>query len=331
MEDTTGIRKDRHRKVRCSVCGKYMLSNKLKRHSRAHDDILNMSKEEAREELRNRNAVYIQREEKRQKIQEIAEEEGIPLIHCSNVVPVYKLDTTDLEQELLEDNQLYLNKIELGKQIGSIIDKGVVLQESLSRERKEALDLYRKHRPKLDISTVELRPWQEQAMHLFETPSERQVLWITGRQGNEGKSWFQSYIESFYGFNRVVRIDLRIKHANICNVLKKRSLASVDIFLFNDARSVCGEDINLYRILEDIKDGQATASKYDNDNIQFKTPNTVIIFSNGYPRTQKLSRDRWQIYNANQDGLNNVTLQILKMRRDGYDPQNKTHLKNYQL
>ena len=128
-------------------------------------------------------------------------------------------------------------------------------------------------------------------MKIIECPSERQVIWITDRQGNEGKSWFQNYVESFYGFNRVARVDLRIKHANICNVLKKRPLASVDIFLFNDARSVSGEEINLYRILEDIKDGQATASKYDNDNIRLRTPNTVIIFSNRYPKTQKLSRD----------------------------------------
>ena len=117
----------------------------------------------------------------------------------------------------------------------------------------------------------------------------------------------------------------------ICNVLKKRSLVLVDIFMFNDARSVCGKEINLYRILEDIKDGQATASKYDNDNIQFKTPNTVIVFSNRYPKTNKLSRDRWKIFNANQDGLNDVTLRIMEMRKDGYNIQNSDDLKKYNL
>ena len=112
--------------------------------------------------------------------------------------------------------------------------------------------------------------------------------------GNEGKSWFQSYIQGRYGFNRVVKLDLRIKHENLCNVLKKQSLSSLDIFLFNDARCVAAED-NLYRILENIKDGQATASKYNNDNIYFKTPNTVIIFSNRLPDTARLSKDRWNI------------------------------------
>ena len=117
----------------------------------------------------------------------------------------------------------------------------------------------------------------------------------------------------------IARVDLKIKHANTCNVLKKRSLATVDIFLFNDLRSISGEELNLYRILEDVKDGQATASKYDNDNIRFKTPNTVMVFSNCFPQLNKLSRDRWQIYSANQDKLNDVTLQVSKMRKDDYD------------
>ena len=158
-----------------------------------------------------------------------------------------------------------------------------------------------------------MRPWQEQALQLIETPTERKVIWMVGRIGNEGKSWFQCYIEAYYGFHRVVRIDLRMKHANVCQVLKKRNLASINVFLFNDSRSVSGEELNFYRILEDIKDGQATTSKYDNDNIRFKTPNTLMVFSNVYPNTKKLSRDRWDIYNVNKNGLNNVTQQIMKM------------------
>ena len=226
------------------------------------------------------------------------------------------LEEENLRESLLRDNQLYQEKIELGKNISLILDEGIVREESLTKERKLALDLYHRQEPRFDTSAVQLRPWQEEALKFFDSPSERQVIWITGRQGYEGKSWFQNYVESYFGYHRVARVDLRIKHANVCNVLKKRSLATADIFLFNDARSVSGEELNLYRILEDIKDGQATASKYDNDNIRFKTPNTVMIFSNGYPKPNKLSRDRWQIYHANQDRLNDVTLQVMKMRKE---------------
>ena len=157
------------------------------------------------------------------------------------------------------------------------------------------------------------------------------MIWIVGCKGYEGKSWFQNYVEGYFGYQRVARIDLRIKHANVCNVLTKRTLATVDIFLFNDSRSVSGEEINLYRILEDIKDGQATASKYNNDTLRFKIPNTVMVFSNGYPKIKKLSRDRWRIYNANKDRLREVTAEVMKIRKDGYNPQNIDHRRKYDL
>ena len=241
----------------------------------------------------------------------MARKEGIPL--SKDIID--NGDDGDLEDDLLKDNQLYLERIELGKKIAVILDKGVIREESLTKERKVALDLHRKQRPRFDIAIKELRAWQEEALKLIEKPSERKIIWIMGRRGNEGKTWFQCYMEAYFGFHRVVRVDLRIKHANVCQVLKKRPLGSIDIFSFNDARSVSGEEFNLYRILEDIKDGQATTSKYDNDNIRFKTPNTVMVFSNQYPKVQNLSGDRWQIYNANQDGLNDVTLQVMNMMK----------------
>ena len=304
-------RKDRHKKVRCLVCGKYIRSDTLKRHQRTHKDILTMNEDEVREELTARHAVSLAREEKRQKIEEMARKEGIPL--SKDIID--NGDDGDLEDDLLKDNQLYLERIELGKKIAVILDKGVIREESLTKERKVALDLHRKQRPRFDIAIKELRAWQEEALKLVEKPSERKIIWIMGRRGNEGKTWFQCYMEAYFGFHRVVRVDLRIKHANVCQVLKKRPLGSIDIFSFNDARSVSGEEFNLYRILEDIKDGQATTSKYDNDNIRFKTPNTVMVFSNQYPKAQNLSGDRWQIYNANQDGLNDVTLQVMNMMK----------------
>ena len=143
-------------------------------------------------------------------------------------------------------------------------------------------------------------------MKYFESPTQRQVIWIRGNRGNEGKTWFQNYAQSFFGYHRVCRLDLRIKHANICNVLKKRTLGTIDIFLFNDSRSVSGDELNLYRILEDIKDGQATTSKYNNDNIRFKTPNTVMVFSNHDPNLKKLSEDRWILLHPDSDGLKDI-------------------------
>ena len=101
---------------------------------------------------------------------------------------------------MLRYNKEYLEKIELGKQVAVIIDEGTVREESLIRAHKEALDLYRKQRPRIDIAMVQLRPWQQLLMKIIAKSSDREVFWICGFNGNEGKSWFQSYLETFYGY-----------------------------------------------------------------------------------------------------------------------------------
>ena len=243
---------------------------------------------------------------KRQRIVEIATEEGlnIPTEIAAEVSSNKTLDRETLCKEMEEENRRYIIKIELGRMISGILDEKSINEQSLNKEKQEALNLYRRQQPQFTILDVELRPWQQDAMKYFESPTKRNVIWIYGRNGNEGKTWFQNYVQAFYGYHRVCKLDLRIKHANICNVLKKQTLGTIDIFLFNDSRSVSGEDLNLYRILEDIKDGQATTSKYDNDNIRFKTPNTLMVFSNKYPDLKKLSKDRWILLHPNKDGLN---------------------------
>ena len=82
----------------------------------------------------------VHREEQREKVMEIAQQENIPVIHCNEVGTSntqYK-HRNSIEEELLRDNPDYLDKIELGKHIASIIDKGIVREESLTRIRKEA-------------------------------------------------------------------------------------------------------------------------------------------------------------------------------------------------
>ena len=292
--------------VKCKICDKSIRSDHVKRHSHTHKELYALDVNDMREEIKERKRQYENREERKRSVREIAQQEGTSLECIGEQTSLAALDIETLEVEMFKDNQKYLENIELGKQVDNIIDKGVIREESLIKERKYALDLYRKLRSCFDITTVQLRQWQQDAMKYFESPTTRQVIWIRGNNGNEGKSWFQNYVQTFYGYHRVCRLDLRIKHANVCNVLKKRTLGTIDIFLFNDSRSVSGEDVNMYRILEDVKDGQATTSKYDNDNIRFKTPNTVMVFSNHLPDLKKLSKDRWVLLLVNKDGLEDV-------------------------
>ena len=292
-----------------------MRSDKLKAHSLTHKDLTSMSEDEMKEELKARHTQQVERESRAAKVQlvkkiAVQEEVSIPpeVIAAEEGLSIAErsLDDVTLLGDLLQRNQNFLDKIEFGGRIARLIDEHGINEQSLSNDHQEALVLFRRQKPQFEIEDVELRPWQQDAMKYFESPTQRQVIWIRGNKGNEGKSWFQNYVQSFFGYHRVCRLDLRIKHANICNVLQKRTLGTIDIFLFNDSRSVSGDELNLYRILEDIKDGQATTSKYNNDNIRFKTPNTVMVFSNHYPNLKKLSRDRWILLHPNMDGLKDI-------------------------
>ena len=299
------VQVNRHKIVSCTICGKRMRSDTLKRHIRIHKDILSMTDEEVRVELRERHAENLRREERRKKVLEIALEENIPSSDC-NEVALFSYDTTNsvsLREDMNYNNQEYIAKIELGEQIATIMIDDNIREQSLSKEHKEALKFYRNQMTRMNIQDVELRPWQQRLFEIIKIPSEREVIWIIGKDGNEGKSWFQDYVESCFGFNRVVRLDLRIKHKDSCNILKKRPLSSIDTFLFNDGRSVPPDEHTYYRILENIKDGCATSSKYDNDIIKFKRPNTVIVFSNIIPDWGKLSMDRWKSYRIESNQL----------------------------
>ena len=184
MEST----KNRNKKIQCKVCGRCIRSDNMKRHARTHQDILTMSEDEAREELRRRNDSFLEREEKFQKQEVIAQQEEIDISNCLDIPPTPAI-TESQEEELLKENQVYLDRLELGKQITQIISKGTVLEESLSRDRRHALELYRKQKPYINIRKAHLRVWQQQLLRLIKKQLKREVFWICDYTENEGKSY----------------------------------------------------------------------------------------------------------------------------------------------
>ena len=284
---------DRHKQAECKVCCRKMRSDNLTRHMKTHQKLLTVEENDMREEIRRRNQLRYTREEQER-------EEGLPPSeYCDtpSTIPFVLRNGKNVREEMQLNRKENVANIELGKEFATYIIEDNIPEGSLSREHKLALDLYRKERSLQDFSEVQLKTWQQKLMNIFDEKSDREVIWVIGKKGNEGKSWFQDYLESCFGFNRVSRIDFRIKHANMCNVLKKKPLTTVDIFLFNDGRSITeDENSDHYRILENIKDGQATTSKYNNDVIKFKKPNTVMVFSNTLPIQTNLSLDRWKVF-----------------------------------
>ena len=254
-----------------------------------------------------------EREKNFQRIKKIAlEEHAAPSTYEMSYTITNKPVISD-DDEYLAFNKLYLDKLEMGRRAHGALERGIVVEEALPKNRKECLDLYRRSRHPIDLTDIKLRIWQETLLEKIKEPTEREVIWVRGVMGNEGKTWFQKYAQSLFGYSRVAILDLKNKTANILHALRKFSLSTVDMFLFNDARadnyhSCC------YTVLEYIKDGSATAPKFNSERIQFRTPNIVVVFSNNDPDLTQLSKDRWVIYYANKNELKCHTNRLLRRR-----------------
>ena len=165
-----------------------MRSDHLKRHKETHKDLLSLHDDEIKEELKTQQEIKKKQKEKLQRIKEIAQENELEIPEEYR----NRESVDNVRTRCLRNHQLYLEKIELGKQVATIIESGEVIYESLGKRDKEAFETYRRYF-KIDISNVQLRKWQEDAMKLFDTPTQRQVIWITDKFGGKGKTIFQKY------------------------------------------------------------------------------------------------------------------------------------------
>ena len=214
------------------------------------------------------------------------------------------------EEAVLKTLDMHAEVYERKLQLGEIVykhakDRGIP-EESLPKEYKEAKDLYVKNKKNIDVDNVILRPWQEGLLNYIK-PSDREVIWVIGRKGNEGKTWFQEFLASKFGWSRVIcGMDIRLKKSSICHILGKRSLMTTDIFLFDVGKARTEEDMN-YELLEQIKNGRTLAAKFDSKELKFHTPNVVVVFSNERPEVGQLSKDRWKIFQIRDDDLLDAT------------------------
>ena len=203
------------------------------------------------------------------------------------------------EKKMKEETDEYREKLEKGEMLEKILRQNPdIMEEALNAGDKEALKLYQSTCDNdIEIASVTLRPWQEKVIKLIDNPSERNIYWIVGSTGNEGKTFLQKYIRQLFGSRRVLKTELNARKVDMAYMLSQETLTCKDIFIFNLLRS----DLEVsYGLLENIKDGYLISAKYRTKSVKIKTPNTIIVFSNNNPDTSQLSSDRWKIYSIRQ-------------------------------
>jgi hypothetical protein len=212
---------------------------------------------------------------------EVEELDYTPLHHGAN-----------LKFELYRDNEVYQKNVKTGEQISILLKSENIPEMSLSKQNKFCLALLRAQKPTIDVENTELRLRQDQLLDIIEDNQmdDRKISWVIGREGNEGKSWFQSYLQSLYGSHRAARFDITNKTADLLHIMSRCALATTDIFLFNHQRCVPSEDC-CYSLLEMIKDGHASAPKFHGSLLRIKRPNLIVVFSNRDLQIRSLSYD----------------------------------------
>jgi len=269
----------RNKEVSCEKCFRIMRTDHLKRHMKQHEDT---------------------------KLDKVLSGEARSDETSLNTDFTSSMERGKIIKKLWKDNEEYKEKLERGKILYEEVNQQGIQEESLCQEYKALLDIYRKQKKNIDIENVTLRSWQESLLKYMK-PSDREIIWVIGVKGNEGKSWFQEFLESKFGWHRAIcGMDIKMKKGNICHALRKRSLMSTNVFLFDVGKSKTFEEIN-YGVLEKIKNGRIVADKYNTEELKFYTPNIVVVFSNGRPETRELSKDRWKIFHIRDNDLMDVT------------------------
>ena len=279
------------KKVTCGTCLRIMRRDHLKRHMKQHD----------KEKFENESFCGSSIGTSRTSLQESE----------SDFSSISTYTSTPINEEFAIKSMLmtadeYNNKLALGKIVAKTIKEKKIPQDSLSIEFKDALDLYWNKKQLMDIENVILKTWQESLLQYLK-PSNREIIWVQGAKCNEGKSWFQEYIEAKFGWERVMcGLDIKMKKESIYHLIRRRPYMTTDVFTFNIGKADTYEDVN-YQVLEQLKDGRILAAKFSSKEIKICTPNIVIVFSNDKPKLSKLAMDRWKIFKIKEDDLIDVS------------------------
>lgn len=141
------------------------------------------------------------------------------------------------------------------------------------------------------------RPYQREILNILDTePDERAIYWFYDETGNVGKSSFSKYLVAKRGAIFISQGNCKDLENIIYNTYVKGD--PIDIVVIDIPRNN-GNKCS-YNAIENIKSGLICNTKYETGNCIFNSPH-IIIFSNEYPETNKLSKDRWHIYEISSE------------------------------
>ena len=84
------------------------------------------------------------------------------------ILPEFENVDAKLVFELQRNRDLYIKNVDTGRQVSIVLSNGDIPEESLSKEHKFCLDIFRAQQPTTEVASAELRPWQTQFLDVIE-------------------------------------------------------------------------------------------------------------------------------------------------------------------
>jgi len=222
-----------------------------------------------------------------------------------------------------------LNIKELCKRIHSYKSAAETI-ENEAGELKDVIPLmaiYNNKRREIDPKLVKyyqkweqsMRKWQKDLYNIVDSKADRRkVYWVVDEIGGQGKTDFCTYVDTIKKKDECLTIASSGSLRDIADVVRNwmDRGAYPKIILIDIPRTFNDDKHNsIYTIIESIKNGRLTCTKYKGDTIQFYPPH-VMVFSNWMPDVSYLSKDRWVILNLKAKQANDKDASLKKINID---------------
>lgn len=157
---------------------------------------------------------------------------------------------------------------------------------------------------------LELRPWQAELEREMDTfPSDRRVIWYYDKKGGEGKTLMSKWLRANKGGMLLKSATGDRDMANLIkNEMDKGWRGRVIVL---DLTRSYESHKSIYSVIEAIKDGEMTSTKYNGGLVTIPRCH-LVVFANFMPMVGKMSLDRWDIRGIEGGVAMPVTLKDVK-------------------
>lgn len=159
----------------------------------------------------------------------------------------------------------------------------------MGRNRRGVTDAVRVFGKRPSLVDGALRPWQQRLLQEVEAPpDDRKVTFCIDEEGGKGKSWFTRYMLSHRDDIQFLSVGKRDDLAFAVDISKT-------IFIFDIPRGQ--SEFLQYGVLEQLKNQLLFSPKYESMTKVIPQKVHVIVFMNEHPDYEKMTNDRFNIFN----------------------------------